>query len=309
MEAINVTADEVIGQILSNLLGDMERFFSADVVFLNKPMLPMVDDEFRQAVEKLCDEPQADSSVNRGSDCPKRLVIVLETPGGMVEVVERIVQAARMHYQIVDFIVPNFAYSAGTILVLSGDNIYMDYYSVLGPIDPQYRGEDGQYVPGIGYLAKYNELMKIINGADDVSHVKAELAYLTQKFDPAKLFHVEQAVSHSKALLEEWLPKYKFKDWAFREVSGMQVSDDDKKKRATEVAETLGNPERWHSHGRGISIRDLSSEEIKLKIENFGDDPSLNRIVRQYYTLAIDYSQKNGWGQFLHSRNGFSGGR
>ncbi len=48
------------------------------------------------------------------------------------------VSVMRKHYKEVSFIVPSHAYSAGTVLVLSGDKIYMDYYSVLGPIDPQY---------------------------------------------------------------------------------------------------------------------------------------------------------------------------
>jgi ClpP class serine protease len=55
--------------------------------------------------------------------------------------VERIVSVFRKHYDIVEYVVPNYAYSASTILVLSGDEIYLDYYSVLGPIDPQMEDE------------------------------------------------------------------------------------------------------------------------------------------------------------------------
>ena len=47
------------------------------------------------------------------------------------------VETLRHHYDIVDFVVPTHAYSAGTIFVMSGDSIYMDYYSRLGPIDPK----------------------------------------------------------------------------------------------------------------------------------------------------------------------------
>jgi ClpP class serine protease len=51
--------------------------------------------------------------------------------------------------------------SAGTVLVMCGDNIYMDYFSVLGPIDPQVkrRSKGNVYVPALGYLEKYNELV------------------------------------------------------------------------------------------------------------------------------------------------------
>jgi hypothetical protein len=312
VEAINVTAGAVVERILQSMLNDLEGHLKADVLFLNKPMFPPVDDEFRQVIEGLCADDGrvgADSVKDEKEIEPKRLVVLLETGGGAVEVVERIVQASRRHYDLVDFIVPNFAYSAGTILVLSGDNIYMDYYSVLGPIDPQFRAEDGQRVPGLGYLAKYNELIDKVNQASSAAEVKAELAYLTQKFDPAKLFHVEQAVAHSKTLLRQWLPKYKFKDWVVKESSGTEVNATDRERRAEEVAEILGNSERWHSHGRGISIRDLESEDIKLKITDFGEMTDLNRFVRQYYTLASDYLAKNGWSETIHSRHGFMGGR
>ena len=49
-----------------------------------------------------------------------------------------------------NFIVPEYAYSAGTIFCMSGDNIYMDYYSVLGPIDPTVQNKDGRWVAAFG---------------------------------------------------------------------------------------------------------------------------------------------------------------
>jgi ClpP class serine protease len=69
----------------------------------------------------------------------RKLVFVLETPGGYAEVARRISDALRHHYDEVDFLIPSHAMSAGTILVMSGDAIHMDYHSVLGPIDPQSR--------------------------------------------------------------------------------------------------------------------------------------------------------------------------
>ena len=53
-------------------------------------------------------------------------------------------------YSEVNFIVPNFAYSAGTIFCMSGDNIYMNYYNALGPVDPQVQNRDGKLVAALG---------------------------------------------------------------------------------------------------------------------------------------------------------------
>ena len=42
---------------------------------------------------------------------------------------------------------------------MSGDNIYMNYYSALGPVDPQVQNKDGKLVAALGYLDKINDLL------------------------------------------------------------------------------------------------------------------------------------------------------
>ena len=148
--------------------------------------------------------------------------MVLETNGGSIEVVERISDVFRHHFKFVVFVIPNVAYSAGTVLTLSGDTIYMDYYSVLGPIDPQIRNREGRWVPGLGYLEKYNALVEK-SRKNEIT--QAELEFLIRKFDPAELFALEQAKTHSSDLIERWLCQYKFKDWTHRETDGGKVDN------------------------------------------------------------------------------------
>lgn len=76
------------------------------------------------------------------------LVVILDTSGGVVEIVERIVRVLRLHCAEVKFIIPDRAMSAGTVLVMSGDEILMDYHSCLGPIDPQFE-KDGHLIPAL----------------------------------------------------------------------------------------------------------------------------------------------------------------
>lgn len=294
---MNLDADIVIGSCLETLNAEVAKKFKADAAFLKSPMAPPVDDEIRLAIEDV-------SNSNDGKKKNDRLVVVLETAGGYIETVERIVHVFRKHYKFVEFVVPNYAYSAGTVLVMSGDDIWMDYHAVLGPIDPQYESESGTSVPGLGYLAKYQDLKKTINDADRAEDVRAEIAYFVRKFDPAKLYHIEQAIEHSKSLLREWLPQYKFKDWKTRETTGTKVSKSDRQDRADEIADILGNASRWHSHGRGITIRELESDEIKLKIRNFGEDSDLNQSIRNYYNLACDYMGKMGHTAAIHTKRG-----
>ena len=121
----------------------MENSFEADVIGFVGTLWLGVDDLIRNAVEeKQAETPHRD-----------KLVIILTTGGGLIEVVHRIVDTMRHHYDVVEFVVPNYAFSAGTVLVLSGDAIHMNYYSRLGPIDPQQEsGTSGRLVPALGYL-------------------------------------------------------------------------------------------------------------------------------------------------------------
>jgi len=291
MEAINV------GQLTHHVLTDMNervaKAFDADCVFINSDMRSPLDDEFRVVIEELT-----------GGEQKQKLAVILQTAGGYMETVERLVAVMRKGYKEISYVIPNYAYSAGTVLVMSGDEIYMDYYSVLGPIDPQYPGEDGRFLPGMGYLAKFEELRDLINKNGAGAH-QAEMAYLVKNFDPAQLFHIEQAITHGESLIKEWLPKYKFKDWKKTQTSGKKVTKQMKIDRAEKIAKVLGNAEKWHSHGRGISMRELKTEEINLIVKDFGQNPSLSMDIRNYHGLAVDYYQKkSGVNGFIHSRLG-----
>lgn len=175
-----INADALIEHYLENVNKELAKICESQILFLKATMAQPIDDLIRLEIEELC----------KLEGFNNKLTVIVETTGGYIEVVERIVRIFRENYEIVDFIVPNYAYSAGTILVMSGDDIYMDYHSVLGPIDPQFESENGDYVPGMGYLSKFQELMTEINSAGESSEVRGQIAYLVQKFDPAKLLNI-----------------------------------------------------------------------------------------------------------------------
>lgn len=300
MEAVN--ASQLATAVLSSMNGDLSTKFGADVIFIKAPMRAPLDSLFRIEVETI----KAQKKISPKSKSEK-LCIILETPGGYIETVKRLVDVMRRHYKRVSFVIPDYAYSAGTVLALSGDEIYMDYYSILGPIDPQVPDETGgTLLPGAGYLAKFQELVAEINRArlKNSNDKQAELAYLIKRFEPAKLFHIEQAIEHGQALIEEWLPKYKFKSWIVT-TSGKKVTPSMRRQRAKDVALVLGDALKWHSHGRGISMQELEAEDIKLQITDFGQDAQLSAQIRNYHGLAVDFASKQGVQAFIHSsRNG-----
>jgi hypothetical protein len=255
--------NKIVEQQLDVLVRRLEKALGADVLSFSGPILYGADDAIRDTVEG-----------RRGKR--ERLAVVLETTGGYVEVVE--------------FIVPNFAMSAGTVLVMSGDAIHMDYYSVLGPIDPQVERESPngkRQVPALGYLAKYDELVR---KSAEGRLTEAELAFMLDSFDLAELHAFEQARDLSISLLQEWLAKYKFKTWTRTQSRGIDVTPEMRAERAKRIAQELSKTEKWHSHARGISMAVLQGDPgLGLVIDDFGGKPELRRIIREYDKVRSEY--------------------
>lgn len=105
-------------------LSSLEAILQADVLTIFGPIRFGLDKIIKDTVERV---------QNRRD----RIAVVLDTIGGIVEVVERMVTVIRHYYNKVDFLIPDRAMSAGTVLVMAGDKIFMNYFSCLGPIDPQ----------------------------------------------------------------------------------------------------------------------------------------------------------------------------
>lgn len=225
---------------------------------------------------------------------------MLNTSGGSAEAVEQLVKIMRHHYDEINFVVPDYAMSAGTILCMSGDAIYMDYSSSLGPIDPQvYNGKT--WVPALGYLDKVHELIeKSRKGAI----TQAEFQMLRDQ-DLAMLRSYEQAKDLTISLLKEWLVKYKFRNWDVHisdgPKKGQEVTHEEKVKRAEEIAKELGDNNRWHSHRRSIGITELT-KILHLRIEDYSDNASLRKMIREYNDMICQYIIRSGNTVFVHSR-------
>lgn len=279
--------DETIKETLNLRLRALERYFEADVIFYYGEIHPALEKAFRDFIEQL----KKDKEFNWD-----RLVVLLNTPGGSAETVEKMVSVIRFHYKEVYFVVPDYAMSAGTILCMSGDKIYMDYSSSLGPIDSQvYNGKN--WVPALGYLDKVEEL---IQKSRNRELTEAEFMIL-QKIDLAELRSYEMARSLTINLLKEWLVKYKFKDWNKHNSNGEPVLLAEKEQRAEEIANKLSNNSIWHSHGRSIGVDTLRSF-LKLKIEDYSRNDDLRDLIRNYNDLICEYILRAGGKAFVHSR-------
>ena len=282
-------SNSIIESLLHDRLVELEAAVHADVLAYFGPIIDPAHDLLRNAIDDL---------ENRAS----RLAVVLETEGGFAESAERLQRLFRHNYQVVDFIVPGYAMSAGTILAMSGDAISMDYSSVLGPIDPQVRRDEGN-VSALGYIEKYDALIRKSARGELTT---AELAYLVQNFDPGDLSQYAHARDLAIALLKDWLVRFKFKDWTVTRDRKIAVTPAMKTRRAEEIAKELNNTRRWHSHSRGIPM-DVLIKDLNLQIDDFGADPKLDAAIRSYYVLLKDYMLRRGHQIVWHTRRGHNG--
>ena len=280
--------NRIIEDSLDAALRSMADAYGSDVLTIVSGIDYGLDDVVRDHVEA-------------GSDRRNSIAVVLETNGGYIDVAERIASTLRHHYDEVDFVVPNFAMSAGTVLVMSGDSIHMDYYAVLGPIDPQVKKAEVGFVPALGYLKQYESLVR---KSAEGTLTSAELAFMVKRFDPAELHQYEQAREQTKTLLRQWLATYKFKDWERTRTGDRPVTQEMRERRASEIAECLNDTERWHSHGRGIPMSVLTAEGedgLNLRIEDFREEPSKRDATLKYYRLLKEYMSVRGWSGTVHS--------
>lgn len=269
---------------------EVEALLDGDVIFYYGPIFPSVQKRFRDFIEQL----KADGGPR------SRLVVFLNSPGGSAETVEKLVEIVRFHYQEVYFVVPDEAMSAGTIFCMSGDKIFMDYTSSLGPIDPQiHNGKD--WVPALGYLDQVERMLK---RSADGKLTDAELIIL-QTQDLAMLSRFEQAKSLTITLLKKWLVEYKFKDWTTHQTTpalvGQAVTQAQKAARAEEIATLLSDNKLWHSHGRMIGVATVKNV-LRLKVEDYSRDLKLRPKILAYSDFLTDYITRHDYKHFLHSR-------
>ncbi|WP_420321231.1 SDH family Clp fold serine proteinase [Flagellimonas sp.] len=270
--------DESVKKLLTTKFNQIGDYFNADVFNYYGPIYDGNEKVILKLVEDMVTAPNK----------KEKLFVILTSTGGSAVAVERYVNIIRKHYTEVNFIVPDYAFSAGTIFCMSGDAIYMDYFSVLGPIDPQVQNKEGKWVAALGYLDKVNEL---IEKAKKDELTNAEFVIL-KDFDLAELRGYEQAKDLTISLLKKWLVKYKFKNWEKHQTNpdllGQEVTLDQKIARAEEIADLLSNNNEWKSHGRPINIETLENE-LKLKIEDYSEKDELRDLIRDYYDLLSDY--------------------
>lgn len=220
--------------------------------------------------------PINDQLANLNGDA---LDFILETPGGSGEIAEDIVDLLHKKYDDVAVIVPGTAKSAGTLMVMAADEILMEPASSLGPIDAQIQWQ-GKVFSADALLEGMEAIKKEVDKTGALN--KAYIPIL-QGISPGEVQSAENALKFARKLVTDWLVRFKFKNWKTHSSSGEPVTDEERKKRAEEVAKALCNHRRWLTHGRSIKLDDL--EAMRVRITNYAEQADLAEAVRRYHTL------------------------
>jgi hypothetical protein len=284
--------DLYVNQRIHEMARELENKLEGSVIYYYGPIFESFVKFFRNNIEEI-------SKRNNGK--LQKICIFIKTTGGQVEAVEKMVDIVRHHYKEVWFFVPDYAMSAGTIFCLSGDKIFMDYSSSLGPIDPQVQiMQDGRtvWVPALGALEQFERLIeKSFNG----NLSPAEFALL-QNQNLAVLSSYEHARDLSIDLAKEWLVQYKFKNWnkhrTDKNKKNQNVTYDEKLQRASEIVGNLADHKLWHSHGRFISANMLR-DKLKIEIDDYPKD--VVSLIRDYNDLLTDYLEQKNYNIFIHN--------
>ena len=199
--------------------------------------------------------------------------VYIETPGGNGVTAEQIAKFLHSKFDRVNFVISGEAKSAGTILAMAGNEIYMTETGSLGPIDAQV-SIGRTVVSAYDYMEWINNKMSeaIKNGS-----LNPVDATMIAQITPGEIQLVNHSLEFAKDLVKQWLYKYKFESWITTETRQEFVTDAMKEKRANEVAIELANHSRWRTHGRSLGIEDL--ESIGIKVVNLEKDIKIAEIV------------------------------
>ena len=94
----------------------------------------------------LCDEFAVETAINqiRKKTDIQKLLLLVNSPGGMVQSSYKIARALRKTFKEIIVFVPHIAASGGTLIALTGNKIVMGMMSQLSPLDPQAESENGE---------------------------------------------------------------------------------------------------------------------------------------------------------------------
>lgn len=212
--------------------------------------------------------------------------VLLHSPGGRPDATERIVHILRSRFKRVHFLIPHSAYSAATMLALSGDSIVLHPSATLGPIDPQING-----IPARSIKRGFEKVKEIIK----LEGPEALPAYipLIEKYTLDLLELCEDSEKLSKDLVSEWIKIFMLK--------GKQEYDN----QIEEAVDFFSDYDKHLLHSRPLVITKL--EKFKLHIKQ--SENELSQLLWEAFIHLNGFFGLSGFVKLYESRYGVSWGK
>lgn len=219
-------------------------------------------------------------AVLHGADCSKGLALILHTPGGQANATETIVAYLRSKFSEIDAIVPTFAMSAGTLMALASDRVYMGRQSQLGPIDPQL-SVGGKSLSAKAVVEQFglarNEILgdPSTGSAGDINAAHLWAPVLAT-IGPSLLQEARDALDYSEGMAAKWLAAH------------MLAGEADPVASGKEVAAYFNDATIHKSHGRRIDRAEAASKGIRT-VDLEGDQDLQDDVMTAYHCMQISF--------------------
>jgi hypothetical protein len=212
--------------------------------------------------------------------------VLLHSPGGRPDATERLVGLLRGKFNEVNFLIPHSAYSAATMLALSGNCIILHHSATLGPIDPQING-----IPARSIKRGFEKVKERI--AKEGPETLPAYIPLIEKYSLDLLELCEDSEKLSKELVSTWLKKYMFKD------------EKNVGKKIQKAVNYFSDYDKHLMHSRPLPLEKLA--EFGLKIE-FADE-TLQELLWEAYILLNGFFNVSPFVKLYESAHGVSWGK
>lgn len=212
--------------------------------------------------------------------------VLLHSPGGRPDATERLVGLLRGKFNEVNFLIPHSAYSAATMLALSGNSIILHPSGTLGPIDPQISG-----IPARSIKRGFEKVKECI--AKEGPEALPAYIPLIEKYSLHLLELCEDSENLSRKLVSTWLKRYMFKG--------------DKKAvgKIQKAVNYFSDYDRHLLHSRPLSIDKLSKFGLKIELA----DETLQDLLWEAYILLNGLFNISPFVKLYESAHGVSWGK